>query len=177
MSENKISVMLKYLKENEPKRLKIIVILGIVGILLIAFSSGIGNTDVKKEQSSSDNSQTFEYSKELENNLKNIISSIEGVGNCEVMLTLENTAESVYATDKENNNSDDSSSVKDEYVIYDSQNGEQPILIKEYYPKVLGVSVVCDGGNNIAVKEKIIEAVTSLFDISANRVSVSKIKE
>lgn len=61
-------------------------------------------------------------------------------------------------------------------MIYDSENGETPVLIKEYLPKVQGVTVVCTGGDNTAVKEKIIESVTSLFNIPTNRVSVSKIK-
>ena len=96
---------------------------------------------------------------------------------CEIMITLENTKESVYATDFENKSDDTSVNQKDEYVIYSSDNGETPVLIMEYFPKVQGVTVVCSGGNNVAVKEKVIEAVTSLFSIPANRVSVSKLKD
>ena len=37
-------------------------------------------------------------------------------------------------------------------------------------------TVVCDGGDDETVREAIINTVTSLFNISTNRVSVSKIK-
>ena len=92
------------------------------------------------------------------------------------MITLENTKESVYATNYDNKNDADSNNSKGEYVIYDSNNGEAPILIMEYMPTVKGVSVVCSGGDNTVIREKIISLVTSLFNISTNRVSVSKIK-
>lgn len=162
--------------KSDNKRVKIIVILGAVGIVLILIS---GFTDSHKSSSKAPDKEQLSYeayTQELEKKLTDIIASISGVGECEVMITLENTYESVYATNSEFKNNDDSVNQKDEYVIYDADSGETPVLIKEYMPKVMGVSIVCSGGENIEVKEKIIESVTALFNISANRVSVAKIK-
>lgn len=174
--ENKIKDAVRFLKNNGSNRIKIIIAVGLIGIILIAMSDLFTKNDNKTEATDENASYTA-YSDELEKKLCDVISSIDGVGECKVMITLENSKESVYATDEENKNDDNSSSSKDEYVIYDSDNGEAPVLIKEYYPKIQGVTVVCSGGDNVAVKETVINTVTSLFDISTNRVSVSKIKE
>lgn len=173
---NKVQETLKGLMTQDSKKIKIIVAVGLIGIILIFASDIFAGSS---ENSSSDKSEKIsyeQYTQQLENKLTDVISSIDGVGDCRVMITLENSTESVYATDVETKSDDSSTNQKDEYVIYDSQDGETPVLIKEYLPKVQGVTVVCTGGENIAVKERIIESVTSLFNIPANRVSVAKIK-
>ena len=173
--ESKITEKLKNLYTNSQSKFKIITAIGLIGILLIFLSDAFSSKEKKEEQVTQSYNYN-EYISNLENQLEGVISSIDGVGECKIMITLENTAESVYATDVETKNDSDSANLKDEYVIYNSSDGETPVLIKEYFPKVQGVTVVCTGGDNISVKEKIIEAVTSLFNIATNRVSVSKIK-
>ncbi|MGN1420085.1 MAG: hypothetical protein ACI4XC_01045 [Eubacterium sp.] len=175
--ENKIKDVFEYFKKNDSKKIKIIIAVGLIGVILIAMSDIFADSGKDSKAVTSDNISYSDYTNELEDKLCNIISSIDGVGECKVMITLENSKENVYATDNENKTDSDSASSKDEYVIYDSDNGETPVLIKEYYPKIQGVSVVCSGGDSIVVKEQIINTVTSLFNISTNRVSVSKIKE
>lgn len=174
--ENKITEKIKAFVNGDSKKIKIIVAVGLIGMLLILASEMLGSNERVQKADDTTQFSYFEYTTELENKLTDVISSIQGVGECRVMITLENTAESVYATNNENKSDDKSSNRKDEYVFYDSNNGETPVLIKEYLPKVQGVTVVCSGGDDIAVKEKIIESVTSLFNIPTNRVSVSKIK-
>lgn len=175
--ENKIKDVLEYLKKNNPGRIKIIIAVGLIGVMLIAMSDIFSKSEKETGSVTSDSMNYSDYASDLEDKLCGIISSMDGVGECKVMITLENSKENVYATDNENKTDSGSSSSKDEYVIYDSDNGETPVLIKEYYPKIQGVSVVCTGGDDIVIKEQIINTVTSLFNISTNRVSVSKIKE
>lgn len=173
---NKFKETIKGMLAGDGKKIKIIVAVGLIGIVLI-FASDLLDSNEKKVKKDNEGSISYEeYTEELENKLVQLVSSIDGVGECRVMVTLENTTESVYATDVEIKNDDSSVNQKDKYVIYDSESGETPVLIKEYLPKVQGVTVVCTGGDNTAVKEKIIESVTSLFNIPTNRVSVSKIK-
>lgn len=174
--ENKIKEKLRLYFSGDSKRIKIIVAVGLIGIVLILASEMLDKSNVKSENIPQTDTSCQSYTEELENRLNSVISSIDGVGECKVMITLENTTESVYATNYESKSDENSNNHKDEYVIYDSSGGETPVLIKQYLPKVQGVTVVCSGGDDIVVKEKIIESVTSLFNISANRVSVSKIK-
>lgn len=172
---SKITEAIKNMLSSDGKKIKIIVAVGLIGIVLIFASDMLDNGEDKQTENDADISYE-EYTKQLEDKLTDTISLIDGVGECKVMITLENTTESVYATDAETKSDDSSLNQKDEYVIYDSKDGETPVLIKEYFPRVQGVTVVCSGGDNTAVKEKIINSVTSLFNIPANRVSVSKIK-
>lgn len=154
-------------------RKKIIIVSAVVGIILIMLSElNFGSADTKTNVDTDDYN---EYISQLSTQLETVISSIDGVGECNVMLTLQNTKESVYAENSEKSENDSSTSDNNEYVIYDSENGDSPLLIKENFPKVAGVAVVCEGGDNILVKEKVIECVCALFNISASRVSVAKL--
>ena len=59
-------------------------------------------------------------------------------------------------------------------VVRDSSGAEAPILIKQIEPKVQGVAVICEGADSPYVKSSIVEMVTTIYDISSNRVCVIK---
>lgn len=165
--------LLSLIKNKDGKK-KLIIIAAVLGVLLILVSE----IDLPKNKSSTEHLEESDYAsyvKSLNDELTVIISSIDGVGQCNVMITLKNTKERVYAENTESSENESSNSENNEYVIYDSENGDSPILLKENFPVVEGVAVVCSGGDNVLVKEKIIDCVCALFNISANRVSVAKL--
>ena len=172
----KIKDFIEYELKNDKKRVKLLVFIGFLAIALL-FLSSIGKSPSSDTSAESADINYTEYTEILENRLTSVISSIDGVGKCKVMITLENTNESVYAVNRDSHLDEGTSDINDEYVIYDSDKGEKPVLIKEYFPQVQGVTVVCSGGENTLVREKIISAVTALFNIPSNRVSVSRINE
>lgn len=152
---------------------KILIIAGVLGVVLIMLSEiSFAPNEKKAEVSAADYGS---YVKSLNKELTNIISSMDGVGACKVMITLKNTSESVFAQNTDVSKDEDSSSENNEYVIYNSSNGDSPILLKENFPDIEGVAVVCSGGDNVAVKEQIIRCVSALFGVSSNRISVSKL--
>ena len=51
---------------------------------------------------------------------------------------------------------------------------EEPLVLKTKEAKIRGVLVVCEGGENPLVCEKVLEAVCALLDIPSNKVSVAK---
>lgn len=158
---------------NGDKKIKIFAAIGIIAILLILLSEFIPTAAESKKKEETDYA---EYISSLENETQELLSSISGAGRCKVMITLKNSSESVYAKNIEENNNSGSISLKNEYVLYDGQEGETPVLIKQYFPDVQGVAVVCDGADNSAVRESIINTVSSLFSIPVNKISVSKYK-
>ena len=117
-----------------------------------------------------------EYTSSLESETTKLLEAIDGAGECVVMITLENTKESVFAKNTEESSSNGSYSNSDEYVLYKGQEGETPVLVKEYFPKVKGVAVVCGGADDIAVKESIINCISSVFDLPTSKISVSKLR-
>jgi stage III sporulation protein AG len=160
------------------KKIKIFIAIGFISILIILLSETLPSND-NKDYSSND-TQDYSYSdyiKTLESETEDIIGSINGVGECKVMLTLKDTNESVYAKNSQESSNDSSYSKEYEYVLYDGDDGETPVLIKQYFPQIQGVAVVCEGGDNTAVKERIINALSSLFNISTSKISVSKLSK
>ena len=150
MEESKSKEKLKNLFDNNKIR-KLIIISGIAGIVLIFLSSYIDFSTVTGGKAEEEFSVTT-YSTEIENDLQNVISQIEGAGETKVLLTMENSVEYVYLED---------STTK----------------TKEIEPLIRGVLVVCEGGDDPVVVERITEAVTKALDVSTAKVCITKLSE
>lgn len=124
-----------------------------------------------------------DYSNYLENKLVNILSKIEGVGNINVMVTLESSVEKISATN--------STITKEETLENDSEGGTREVfredlttqvmtkgnddsllVVKEIKPAVQGVIVVAEGAVDPVVKEILYEAVKTALGIKGNKVQV-----
>ncbi len=130
------------------KAMKILLAAGAAIILLIALSGLFGKSAHKPDGAGSGVSDLAEYERGLEKRLTEILSRIGGVGEANVMVTLDTSEQTEYGKNAD-------------------------MLLSVTAPKVRGVIVVCEGGNSVSVKEKVIEAVTGVFGISSLRISVS----
>lgn len=159
------------------KLIKISIIIGLIAIAGIFLSDSFSAQKSKDSQSSAEVIDRDEYETNIEKRLEQILSEIEGIGNCKVMVTLESSAQNVYTSDRESsaNNANDSSSYSDssKHVILDD-NGQQALLEKEIEPFVRGVIVVCGGADNINVKQSVIDCVSAGLGISSANISVVK---
>ncbi len=163
---------------------KYIVITGMIGILLIAISTLIPkNSDGKTENSILKNVTAETYVAQLEKKINSMISQIEGVGSSEVVITLENGIENVYAnserktSDCNENISGKSTNRNDtqhDVVIIDGSGGKQALVITQKEPTVKGVVVVCEGADNSVIVNRVTDAVTKSLNIKTNRISVVK---
>lgn len=88
------------------------------------------------------------YRERLEKELAELCSSVEGAGECRVFITFS------------------------EGESYEYQGGQ---IKATHPPKVLGVTVLCEGGGRTAVKARISELVGALFDVGANRICILKL--
>ncbi len=158
------------------KGVKILIIIGLIGILLIALSEAVPSQKQSSKSADNDLASYSDYARSLEDETAEIISSIEGAGVCRVMLTLKNTNESIYAENNEEDVNEGSFSKKSEYVLYDASSGDSPLLIQQKFPQVQGVVVVCSGGDDTVVRENIINCISALYDIPSTRINVSKLK-
>ena len=154
---------------------------GLVLLVISSFSEGESN-GVKAEQTTAYNVSVNDYVSGLEERITSIISSIDGAGATQVMITLDNSGEDVYLHNYDYGEDVDGDGggnreMKDEYVIVDSGDGENGIVVRKTEPKIRGVAVVCQGGGNESVRAQIVETVTALLDISSARVSVVKMNE
>ncbi len=176
--------IMEYFKGEKGK--KILIIIGIIGIILILISEFLPastNNNTKTQLFSSK-----QYTDDLENQLATLVSGIEGAGKTNVMVTLENSGETIYAV-QENKNTDitqdvqansvtqkqQSDQTEQQYIIIDDSNGGQKALLQtQTEPKLKGVVVVCEGGDDPVVVQRIIESITVALDIPSNQVCVTK---
>lgn len=173
----------------DDKHKKIIVVVGFISIILIFFSGYFKSDGDKKNTDIKNEITTQEYTKQLENNLKSIIGSIDGAGETKIMITLENGHETKYATEEKTNSealqetsknsgtqSKQSGDTELKYIIVKDANGsEKALAITEFEPTVKGVVVVCSGGDIPIVEQRIISAVTTALNISSKKVCVTKL--
>ncbi len=163
------------------KNLKIIVLLIICLICLIIFLK-MSDSDKKSNTSTTTNSTIYktsvEYSGILESKLESVLSQIKGAGNVKVMVTLEGSPELVYAMDsneKASNTQNGSTTTSSSTPIIVETNGSsEPLILTEKLPKVKGVVVVSTGASDIAIKLDILNSVSTLLDISIDKINVLK---
>lgn len=152
-----------------------IIVLGCIGLLLVFLSEFIPKEDqTSKENSSAEFTDFYEKETLLENRLENIISKINGAGKTKVMLTFASSEEYFYAENHTEEKDDNEVKTENEIIIIEVENGEKPVFITKNEAEIRGVFVICEGGKNALVREKIIEALCALLDIPSNRVSVAE---
>lgn len=158
-------------KLKSTKSITLLIIGVIAGLLLIFIgNTNIKNTGIKSPDTEKHLNVTDKYVEDLEVRLTQILSKMDGIGEVSVIITADSCIETVYA---QNGRYDSGSLTEKEYVIIDSNGNDTPITVKLVYPKIRGVAIVCQGGSNPINQEKITNLVSSLFDISQNRVYVS----
>ena len=116
----------------------------------------------------------------LEQSLAELVTNIQGAGNAKVMVTVERSAEQVYAQeekrstqtteDRGSNNSTETNYI----LVKDADGSQRALAVTEVQPVVKGVVVVCDGGDDPVVQQRVIDAVTTALDITSVRVCVVK---
>lgn len=159
----------KVLLKDEKKRANLLVCLGVAGMLLLALSEWKPQEEPSSATITEGSVTTSPatYTAQLQEQLCGLISRVEGVGKVEVMVTLARGEESVYATDNQTA-SDGSLSVS--HVLL----GESGLVETVQTPQVLGVAVVCEGGGNAAVQNRVSEIVQALTGVKSNHITVAQ---
>ncbi len=160
-------------------------IMGLVGVLLIGLSSFFGgDSSDSPDNTVSAGEDSLVYAKNLEERLETMVSTIQGVGDCRVMVTMEQGTEYIYATQEKNTvdasqTSENSrystgsrSSDEETYIMVSTDKGEQPVLITALSPKVKGVVVVCEGGGDSGVCQMVRTALATVLNINSSRICV-----
>lgn len=113
---------------------------------------------------------------EISKSLAQILSQIQGAGKVEVMLTVAAGEKTVYQTD-EDISGGEHVSTRIETVIVTGADRSQTGLIQQVNPPTyLGAIVVCQGADRSSVRLAIVEAVSKVTGLGADRISVLKMK-
>ncbi len=162
------------------KHAKWLLLLGLAGIVLIFLSEAIPD----KAASSAPGAQEdmAAYTKALEQKLTQMCEEIDGTGKVLVTVTLESSRESVFAGDSTQSGETREETGAEKTLFQQTQEKEETILlsggaplIQTYRePKVSGVVVVCEGGDDVSVRTKVTMAVATVLGVSSNRVYVTR---
>ena len=66
-------------------------------------------------------------------------------------------------------------SSKKSTVIFSGNNGEEPYIVKELYPKVEGIAITAKGISDEKKKGQIINMLSALFDVPIHKISVLEV--
>lgn len=158
------------------KHLDIVIVIIFVSILLLIYFGDSSNKS--NENNGLQNYTSYEaYTKDLETRLSKVLSKIEGVGDINVMITLDGSPELIiaYNTEEKINNSlstNESVTIKKEPIIITQDGSSNPLILSEKLPSILGVVIVAQGANNVAVKLNLLSATTKLLNISVNSIEI-----
>ena len=162
---------------------KALIIMGIFGIFLIGVSSVFGGEKKETETvKSTINFSEEDYCEDLENKVKRIVTDITGDKKPTVVVTLKSGIKYSYADslkeDDESRTGENSeeiskSSSKTYITVKTRDGGEEPLIVTYTMPEIRGVAVICDGGDDDEIGEKIKNAVTAAFNITSKRVFIT----
>ncbi|MBR2132167.1 MAG: stage III sporulation protein AG [Oscillospiraceae bacterium] len=157
-------------------RYKYVLLIAALGSVLLMWPGGEGEQElVTSVQRTSGSQQTLH---DLQSDMEEILSKINGVGRVEVMLTLQSGSELVLATDTtlrysgNPQNPDDYDRTSETVTVSGGGNGSEVVVTQERSPQYRGALIVCDGGDNDRVRLCVVEAVSALTGLGADRIAV-----
>lgn len=126
-----------------------------------------------------------QFEARYEAKMRDILEKIVGVGEVDILVTIESTEELVVEQNTQQHQQITSEKDQDggtrhitdvtrngEVVLYQVSGDQTPVVLKRINPKIRGVVVVATGAENLTVKKLITEAVERGLGAPAHRISV-----
>ena len=189
-------------KQKNITNLIILLLLVIMFYLVVSYFTGVNKITksektnlekVSKEDMNSNSqkdSEVLSYQEKQEKDLERILGKINGVGSVDVVINFQSSEVKVPAVDNssqksttEETDSEGGTRVNsqetdgDKIVMSNSSNGSEPVILKTEKPEVLGVMVVAEGAEDSKIKYEITKAISSLYNISVDKVNVLAMKK
>lgn len=114
-----------------------------------------------------------EAERSLEESLASILGQIKGAGKVQVLLTEAKGTETVYQSDDSTGND---TKRQDTVIISGADRGQTGLVRQMIPPTYLGAIIVCQGADSAAVRLSIVQAVSSVTGLGADRITVLKMK-
>lgn len=140
-----------------------------VGAALMLLPAGGGEERSETPEPEGGAAQTFDLDS-FEEKLERTLSKIEGAGETKVVLTLDSGSRQVLARDQERDSNGGSTS---NVVTVGRGSGSQEVaVVQTVAPQFRGALVVCPGGNDPQTRLALLQAVSALTGLGADRVSI-----
>lgn len=153
-------------------------------------NSGTGGAYASGDVRNGECTELAVYAADMEARLEQMLESMEGVGEAEVMITYASDYELVPLQEVTQSSSgtqeadasggtrivQEQSLTQQTVYTTDEQGNQVPYVITMKEPEVIGVAVCAQGGGNPVIQTNITEVIQSLFRIEANRIIVTRMK-
>ena len=198
--KNKINEEINNLMQNK-KFVNCLIVLLVIIFLWLAVSNFIGDDagltkgngdnapigaqEVSSEEGVTTSKELLDYETEQKEKLEEILSKIDGVGEVVVNIYFESSEVKVPAT----NSSTQTSETEEEdtnggtrvtkqetegatVVMQSDSSTSEPFITKTYKPQITGVLIVAEGAKSSKITYDIQKAVSSLYNLSLDKVNV-----
>lgn len=154
-----------------------VLIVLLAGVLLLV-SGGRGTQETAASADATEGETAFDLAA-FEQTLCDKLAAVDGVGRVELMLSLEQSGEAVYAVNTRQTTGMDSSQSyeSDLTILSDGSYGEKPVTVKNLLPTFRGAVVLCDGADNAQVRLAVTQAVSTVCGIGTDKVTVLKMSD
>ena len=155
------------------KKYKYVLLTALLGVLLLLLPQN------EKAADSGSAAPSAAENFDRENEMEDILSSLDGVGKLSLMLTVEGggayeLAQDETASLKARGEEVDEQTRKTETVVLGSGTSAEVVVTHSRYPRFVGALIVCEGGDRADVQLKVTQAVSALTGLSSERISVVK---
>lgn len=186
----------KLFKNRTIENLTFFIIILVVTLVLVKYifsgdksekqSSNYNNAELVYSNDVLQEQETASYKDDLKSELINILKKINGVGEVDVLISYSETSKLVPVYNE--NSSESKTSEEDTEggtrVIesYDSSKevvtdeSSEPITERIIMPKIEGAIVICEGANDINVKNNVISAVEAATGLKVHKIQVFEMK-
>ena len=165
---------------DSKSHVKIIAFMGFAAILMIFLSELLPkkSSDTANEPIDEPKIASSDYAQRAEKRLEELLSEIKGVGKAELILSVEGSEEYIYAEETEtaleqkDNEKEKSEKYKNKLFVSETSGKKDALVKKVINPRFNGALVICDGGGDAAVRERVIKAVSAALDLPASKICV-----
>lgn len=156
------------------QKYKYVLLVIAAGIVLLLLPLGGEENPVSGgTESQNENSEETFRVEEMERRLEEALSRVDGAGEVTVVLTVKSGARQILAQDSSRSGEESSTST---VVISTGSGTEDAVVLQQVYPQYQGALVVCPGGGDPAVCLKLVDAVSALTGLGADKISICKSK-
>jgi len=155
------------------KKYRYVILVLFIGLALMAIPS-------RKNTSETAVNVSDEHTEEkvtVEEKLAQILSQVDGAGEVHVLLTIAVGEETLFQADEDVTMDTESSSTQISTVIIATADKNEYGLVRQMNPPVYkGAIIVCQGAEDPQIQLAIVDAVSNVTGLGADRISVLKMK-
>ena len=156
------------------KRCKYVVLTAALGIVLLLLPNG--NEKKQEDGGAPGAAEDFDRTA-LQEEMEEILSSLDGVGRLSLMLTVDGGGRYELAQDedsaqKQRDGTDEEQSRKTETVVLGSGTNAAVVVTRSSYPEFVGALVVCEGAGRADVRLAVTQAVSALTGLPSDKITV-----